>query len=138
MRISKWIEIDAGHRVPMHTSKCRNPHGHRYRITVEVDGPVPEDGMVIDFGILKQGLNETVDATMDHAMILQDTDAAFINFLKREAWKVYVIDAAPTAENLAEHIADLMSSWLAEHGSPLVVTKVLCRETPSSLAVWES
>lgn len=28
---TRRLEFDAGHRVPLHESKCKNPHGHRGR-----------------------------------------------------------------------------------------------------------
>lgn len=55
--VSKDVQFDAGHRVPSHASKCRNPHGHRYRVVaycvgdVVEDGGSADDGMVVDFGI---------------------------------------------------------------------------------------
>ena len=36
--VTKVIEIDMGHRVPNHKSKCKNLHGHRYRFEVAVNG----------------------------------------------------------------------------------------------------
>ena len=54
--ITKCIEWDMGHRVPNHESKCRNPHGHRYKCEIEVAGDIivelnsPEQGMITDFG----------------------------------------------------------------------------------------
>ena len=56
MLITKCLEIDMGHRVPNHKSKCATPHGHRYKIEVGVDDKVidtkgvSDEGMVIDFG----------------------------------------------------------------------------------------
>ena len=57
--IRRRIEIDAGHRVPHHASKCCNLHGHRYVIEALCNGPLAEageqTGMVLDFGFLKEG-----------------------------------------------------------------------------------
>jgi 6-pyruvoyltetrahydropterin/6-carboxytetrahydropterin synthase len=38
--VTKIVEWDMGHRVPNHKSKCRNPHGHRYRLEVTIGGPL--------------------------------------------------------------------------------------------------
>ena len=54
-KIRRWVETDSGHRVPNHSSKCRNMHGHRYRWQAELEGDVathagaPEEGMLMDF-----------------------------------------------------------------------------------------
>lgn len=81
--ISRSIEVDAGHRVPTHGSKCANLHGHRYKVIAEVsslslqtedaDGNIKineQQDMVLDFGFLKDILVEHVDALCDHGMIL--------------------------------------------------------------------
>lgn len=137
MKIRKQIEIDAGHRVPMHGSKCRSPHGHRYMFEIEVDGTIPEDGMVKDFAILKDVLVRHVDEPMDHAMILQQGDDNFLAwYFRSNGWKIYTVPFPPTAEHLAAHVAERIAPDLEAEGVRL--TKVTCRETPTSFAVWEA
>ena len=73
--IEKHIEFDMGHRVPTHTSKCSNLHGHRYRVLagcsaeqlVEEGG---ETGMVMDFGRIKQILTVNIHDLFDHRTCL--------------------------------------------------------------------
>ena len=72
MKITKDIEIDMGHRVTNHKSKCASLHGHRYKITAVVDDKVitekgiSDEGMVIDFGDLKQCMMNQFDDKYDH------------------------------------------------------------------------
>lgn len=76
--ISKHIELDVGHRVPLHESKCRNIHGHRYKVQMTISGPLinagAESGMVKDFGFLKDILMEVVHNVFDHRLVLQFSD----------------------------------------------------------------
>src|SRR6478672_5790920 len=76
--VSRRIEIDAAHRVPDHTGKCRNLHGHRYLVEAVCRGQLGaeghESGMVIDFGFLKQEMVDVIDARCDHAIILWSGD----------------------------------------------------------------
>lgn len=71
--ITRRIEIDAGHRVPDHGSKCFNLHGHRYVIEAECTGPLAtageQRGMVIDFGFLKKAMMECIHDLCDHRFI---------------------------------------------------------------------
>lgn len=46
------------HLLPGHP-KCGVPHGHTYRVDVEVEGEV-RNGMVIDFDLLKSALREVI------------------------------------------------------------------------------
>jgi 6-pyruvoyltetrahydropterin/6-carboxytetrahydropterin synthase len=132
VRITKRIEFDAGHRVPLHTSKCRNPHGHRYVVELEIDGDVPVDGMVLDYGIMKQALMARVHDRFDHSMILQNVDVDLIDFLDDRGWSVQILDCAPTAENLARIIGEDLATVM-----PVDVTACTVWETPSSSARWE-
>jgi 6-pyruvoyltetrahydropterin/6-carboxytetrahydropterin synthase len=82
--ISKFVELDAAHRVPYHQSKCKNLHGHRYKVEMTVTGQIrddhtPEHGMVLDFSFMKELLMEFVHEPCDHAMILWVEDADFMN-----------------------------------------------------------
>ncbi len=45
--------FEAAHRLLGHTGKCKRLHGHSYRVRVLLRGPVREDGMVVDFGHVK-------------------------------------------------------------------------------------
>lgn len=109
--VKKWIEIDAGHRVPYHASKCKNLHGHRYRIeaTVRADMLVPDEeartdsGMVIDFGMLKTFLMQEVHDPYDHKLILWEKDRMCKLLLSggNPIPSFEIIPVIPTAENLA-------------------------------------
>jgi 6-pyruvoyltetrahydropterin/6-carboxytetrahydropterin synthase len=83
MLVTKTIEIDMGHRVPNHKSKCRNLHGHRYKIEVGVDSEVietegsSEQGMVIDFGDLKSIMMNIIDGDFDHGFVMSKHDILY-------------------------------------------------------------
>ncbi len=83
--VHREISIDCGHRVPDHTSKCRSPHGHRYRIIATCCGEIlekdghSEDGMVIDFGRIKQFMMDVLDGIYDHAFIVSQRDTVLMN-----------------------------------------------------------
>ena len=142
MLITKQIEIDLGHRVPNHKSKCKNIHGHRYRIEVGVDDKViqsvgaSDEGMVIDFGDLKEIMMEEIDAKFDHGFVVYEKDE-FINIfssLSNKGMKMLFKDFIPTAENLARHWYDLIKLKLKEKDIKIAHVKVW--ETPSSTALY--
>jgi len=112
--VSRFVEFDTGHRVARHESKCRHLHGHRYRLTVEVEGPVkddnsPEHGMVIDFGRVKDALMVIHDE-WDHRFLVGVDDELLPKLLLSPG--LVVLDVQPTAENMAaiaaKRIADLL------------------------------
>lgn len=66
MKVCKIFTFDAAHFLPNHPGKCRNLHGHTYKLEVELEGPInPETGMVMDFGDLKQEVGGVLDK-LDH------------------------------------------------------------------------
>lgn len=138
--ITKRIEFDAGHRVPDHASKCKNPHGHRYALEVEVYGEVidepgnPANGMVIDFAALKAVMVEQVDDLWDHAFIVADDDVDLREFLCSRGWKVDVLPCVPTAENLVRIATLRLLPRLRAEGIRLL--RVQLWETPTCSATY--
>ena len=126
-KITRRIGIDAGHRVTYHHSKCRSLHGHRYEVEATCEGLLSTSGSTqgmvggLDFGFLKEEMMEAIDVPCDHALILWNQDPLVPMLVPgfSDAWglglvqgvegmKVYLMDAVPTAENLARHWADLL------------------------------
>jgi 6-pyruvoyltetrahydropterin/6-carboxytetrahydropterin synthase len=143
MLITKEIEIDMGHRVPNHKSKCRNPHGHRYKIEVGVDDKVistkgdSSEGMVIDFSDLKDIMMTEIDAVFDHSFTIYKHDQfidTFESMLIDYSMRVNIVDFIPTAENLAKHWYELIEPKLLERNIKIKHVKVW--ETPTSTAMY--
>lgn len=152
MRIVKEIQIDAGHRVPTHTSKCRYIHGHRYRIIAELTAldvvpdseRAPDSGMVVDFGVLKHTMCTVIEEMFDHKLLLWEEDEllelGFAALLNRGAVDagVVVLPCIPTAENLARYWFDLLDLALRVVLSrpDIRLTALTVFETPTSCAEY--
>lgn len=68
MEIHKVFGFESAHSLPnvAEDHKCRRVHGHSFRVTVRVEGPVgDESGWVMDFADLKAAVQPTIDA-LDH------------------------------------------------------------------------
>ena len=61
------LEIDGGysgirfsscHFIPRH-EKCSRLHGHSYIVRLRLEGDIGEDGMIMDFVVLKRALRAT-------------------------------------------------------------------------------
>lgn len=139
--VEKEIQFDAGHRVPAHRSKCRNPHGHRYRVVVGVVGELhdagSDEGMVMDFGDIKAAMMFIHDV-YDHSFILHRDDKRLIAAFGyaneydkiNEPWRIRVVDFVPTAEELARHFYNELVTEI----NGLAWVKVY--ETPTSVATY--
>lgn len=132
-RCARYLDFDAAHRLVNHASKCRNLHGHRYRVRVLCEGPLDDIGVVIDFGEIKGRIGTWLDAHWDHGAILNREDAALIAWCRDENSKVYVLDCNPTAENLAAHLLGIARKLLGDVQG-LRVVSVRIHETPNCYA----
>lgn len=64
--VSKEFTFDAAHHLHLYEGKCKNLHGHTYRVIITVSGFVNEIGMVIDFADLKELYRTTIEQRLDH------------------------------------------------------------------------
>lgn len=85
MYIGKDFYFESAHKLDDYDGKCNMLHGHSYKLSVIIKGPIKADGMVMDYGDLKKIVNEKVINKLDHLYL-------------NEIVKV------PTAENLLKFI----------------------------------
>jgi 6-pyruvoyltetrahydropterin/6-carboxytetrahydropterin synthase len=143
--ISKEIEFDLGHRVSTHGSKCRNPHGHRYKVRVTCKGDIIDDpsrkdhGMLVDFGHLKYIMNNKIHDVLDHGFCVWEEDKVLRAILdepsKTNDWNYIVFPYIPTAENIARWAwTQIQYDIEVEFGNDLELYEVAVWETPTSVA----
>ncbi|MBZ0093096.1 MAG: 6-carboxytetrahydropterin synthase QueD [Sulfuricellaceae bacterium] len=142
MLITRRLEFDAGHRIPNHTSQCKHLHGHRYAIEITLSGQViatpgaSEEGMVMDFSEVKTIAQNTIVDAWDHAFLVYSGDHAVKDFLGTlSGHKTVVLDAVPTAENLAAiAFSRLDRAYQDTFGNQLRLQQVRLYETPNNWA----
>lgn len=94
MRLDVEFTFAAAHRLPRYEGPCFRLHGHNYRFFVGLEGEVdPASGMIIDFGVVKQVVQEHVLSRTDH----RDLNDVLEN---------------PTAENIARWIWEVLEPSL--------------------------
>lgn len=130
-RVTKEIDFCYGHRLRDYDGKCQHVHGHNGTAEIELASEELDDrGMVVDFGDIKDDVKGWIDNVMDHAMLVREDDP-LIEVLDREGEPYYVMDANPTAENIAREIYE----FAAQQGHP--VTSVRLWETSTSYATYD-
>ena len=101
--------------------KCARPHGHghNYLLDVTVRGRIdPRTGMVCDLATLQRLVDDLVVEPFDHTFLNKDVE--------------HFASTVPTAENIALHIADLLTGPIAAAGARL--HKVRLQESPNNAA----
>ncbi len=103
MRVRRAFEFEAAHRLPRHPGKCRQPHGHSYRIVVTVDRPVdPSSGMAIDFADLKEIVRREVVSELDHRDVNEILENPTAEAMAVWAWN-RLADALPGLAEIEIH-----------------------------------
>ncbi len=70
MILRKEYSFEAAHFIYNHPGKCRNLHGHSYKLFVSIEGSVnPETGMIIDFDDLSKVVLSRVIDRLDHRFL---------------------------------------------------------------------
>jgi 6-pyruvoyltetrahydropterin/6-carboxytetrahydropterin synthase len=104
MRLDVEFYFAAAHRLPRYEGPCFRLHGHNYKMFVSVEGEVdPKTGMIFDFGVLKQVVQEHVMSRVDHRNLNDILDNPTAENIARWVW-----------ETLAPHLPGLCEVRLYE------------------------
>ena len=133
MKAVKQFKFELAHRlVSSYSKKCQSIHGHSYlaEVTLE-DEHLNEDGMVLDFGEVKDKFSHLIDA-WDHSYMFYSKDILSDHYkamLKVVPMRMVEVDYNPTAENMAYHI------FRACVDNNLPVKEVRVQETKTGWAI---
>lgn len=141
IRITKIFSFETAHVLYGYDGKCKNVHGHSYKLFVTLKGVPIDDihheknGMVMDFGNLKSIVNEEIVDVWDHAIMLNALSPHQIlgKDLEKQGHKVIYCNYQPTCENMLYDIAKKIKSRLPNHVQ-LVYLKL--HETENSYGEW--
>ncbi len=128
--VAREIDFCYGHRLLHYEGKCRHLHGHNGKAIIVLKGDQLDDrGMLLDFGDIKRVVSHWVDETLDHRMLLHRDDPV-VPLLREAGEPMVLLDANPTAENIAKLIFDYAS------GAGFPVVEVRLWETPHCSATY--
>lgn len=141
IRITKQFSFETGHALYGYDGKCKNVHGHSYKLSVTVIGtPINNTdhvkyGMVIDFGDLKKIVKEEIVDVFDHATVFNKNTphVELAKALKDRGHNVMLVDYQPTSEMMVIDFAEKITQRLPKHIS-LFALKL--QETETSYAEW--
>lgn len=141
IRITKQFTFETGHALYGYDGKCKNVHGHSYKLSVTVIGsPITDTsdvklGMVIDFSDLKKIVEEEVIDPFDHATVFNKNTphVELAKELTDRGHKVILADYQPTSENMVIDFATKIKSRLPKQ---IQLHSLKLRETETAFAEW--
>lgn len=141
IRITKQFSFETGHALYGYDGKCKNVHGHSYKLSVTVIGTPISDrnnvkfGMVIDFTDLKNIVKEEIVDLFDHATVFNETTphVELAHELQQRGHHVILVDYQPTSENMVISFADKIKRRLPVN---ITLFSLKLQETETSFAEW--
>ena len=86
-RVTRSFSFEAAHQLPWHAGKCKRLHGHHYRVEVTVEGPIDDNGVVIDFDDVKSVVQAEIVERYDHQYLNDFLDNPTAELLAHDVWK---------------------------------------------------
>lgn len=141
IRITKQFSFETGHALYGYDGKCKNVHGHSYKLSVTVIGTPIIDrenvkfGMVIDFSDLKKIVREDIVDQFDHATVFNGTTPhiELAHELQSRGHHVILVDYQPTSENMVVDFANKIKKRLPAN---VELFSLKLQETDTSFAEW--
>jgi 6-pyruvoyltetrahydropterin/6-carboxytetrahydropterin synthase len=141
IRITKQFSFETGHALYGYDGKCKNVHGHSYKLSVTVIGtPIIDNtnvkfGMVIDFTDLKTIVKEEIVDQFDHATVFNKNTphVELANELSTRGHHVILVEYQPTSENMVIDFAERIQKRLP---NKIKLHSLKLQETESSFAEW--
>lgn len=129
--------FDSAHFLSGYEGKCRNLHGHRWRIVARIAAEnlskeQQTRDMVIDFGDFKDAL-KTLTEELDHCLIIETGSLRpnTMEALKEESFRIVELPFRPTAEQLSRYF------YMRLKQSSFPVYSVSVYETPNNCATYQ-
>lgn len=141
IRITKIFTFETAHVLYNYDGKCKNMHGHSYKLFVTVKGTPINDinnvknGMVVDFGEIKKIVKEEIVDVWDHAVLLNalTPHKELGEDLAQKGHKVIECNYQPTCENMLYEIAEKIKNKLPSH---VQLAYLKLHETENSYGEW--
>jgi len=141
IRITKQFSFETGHALYGYDGKCKNVHGHSYKLSVTVIGtPITDPsnvkyGMVIDFTDLKKIVKSEIVDKFDHATVFNKNTPhiELAKELESRDHNVILVEYQPTSENM---VLDFARKIQAKLPSQIKLFSLKLQETDTSFAEW--
>lgn len=141
IRITKQFTFETGHALYGYDGKCKNVHGHSYKLFVTVIGtPISDSnnvkfGMVIDFSDLKRIVKDEIVDVFDHSTVFNKNTphVELAKELQDRGHSVLLVDYQPTSEMMVIDFAGKLQKSLPQN---IKLHALKLQETDSSFAEW--
>jgi 6-pyruvoyltetrahydropterin/6-carboxytetrahydropterin synthase len=151
VRIEKAEHVFSAAHFITFGGECERLHGHNYHVAAELEGPLDENQLVIDFLRVRERLRE-ITAALDHYVLLptkhpqlrvEEAGPEVIVTYADRRWVFPSGDcrllsvANTTAELLARHIGEKLLAALGDQAAKIGRLRIELDECDGQVAVWQ-
>ena len=141
IRITKHFDFESANALYGYDGKCKNIHGNRYHLYLTVIGiPIEnkedlKNGMVMDFGDLKEIVKNDIITQFDHAVVLNENSPhkELADTISDHSHKVVLVPYQPTSANIPFDFAERIQKQLPQNA---LLHSLKLYETANSYAEW--
>lgn len=139
--VTKEATFDCAHMLSGYNGKCKNLHGHTYKIAVTVTSVTePSTHMVVDFNGLKAAIDTIVMEQFDHAIVFSmadlqtEAECALQTWASNYGMHYVVLPCRSTCEDMSVYFAKKFR-YMYPNAARI---KIKLWETPTSSAEAEA
>lgn len=147
MRVTKEFTFDSAHFLPNYYGKCERMHGHTYKLRVTVEGKLGENGLLIDFVVLKRVVKKQVLDKLDHQIINDTIEVASCENTAKWIWDQLVdlkkliareLDDPNLPESITKYFKEAPDETLdtSDFSDQVKLAEITLWETPTSFVTY--
>ena len=87
MKLFKLFTFDSAHFLPKYLGKCKNMHGHTYKLEVGIEGDIEKTGFIMDFVDVKKAIQTVVIDRYDHKLLNEFFDNPTAEIMAKSMFK---------------------------------------------------
>ncbi|MEK3785634.1 6-carboxytetrahydropterin synthase QueD [Paenibacillus sp. FSL K6-1230] len=122
--VSKEFTFDAAHHLHAYEGKCKNLHGHTYKVVFGVSGYPNEVGLTIDFGDIKSIWQEYINDYLDHRYLNETLPPMNTTAENMVVWMFEQMETALTSPEYRDRVRGGRTEFVRLYETPTSYAEV--------------
>ncbi|MDO7907162.1 6-carboxytetrahydropterin synthase QueD [Paenibacillus sp. JX-17] len=116
--VSKEFTFDAAHHLHCYEGKCKNLHGHTYKVIFGISGMPGETGLTVDFGDIKDIWKKHIETYLDHQYLNESLPAMNTTAENMVVWLYEQMETALQSEPYASRVEGGRTEFVRLYETP--------------------
>jgi len=116
--VSKEFTFDAAHHLHAYEGKCKNLHGHTYKVVFGISAIPDKRGISLDFGTIKQIWKDEIEGFLDHRYLNETLPPMNTTAENMVVWLYEKMEAALSSERYRDASAEARTEFVRLYETP--------------------